>query len=251
MLEKTMKLLAILFCVFWASAALAVEEVKPSGDLMLMVAKDKTRIYGSKYQSTHNNSKIVLLFHQADSNRMEYEPLLSRIHIAGFDTLTVDQRSGGKRWEFDNVTVKRLGKSSEHIEAYPDLEAALEYVIKRKYKTIVVVGSSYSASLAIVLASKNPDKVTAVAAFSPGEYFPDKNWIKTSAAILKVPLYITGATNENKRIEEVMVNMNEDDFTYYQAFNSMHGASTLRQDMNPEGYKANMDNFIAFLERFR
>lgn len=248
MLIKITKFLTIVCCMTWVSVVFAVQ---PSGDLVLMVAKDKTRIYGSKYQSTHNNSKIVLLFHQADSNRMEYEPLLSKIHIAGFDTMAVDQRSGGTLWGFDNATVKRLGQSSEYKDAYTDLEAALEYVVKRKYKTIVVVGSSYSASLAIVLASKNSDKIVAVVAFSPGEYFSDKNWIKNSAAKLKVPLYVTGATNEKQQVEEVMVKMNDNDVTYYQPLNSKHGASTFRQDKNPEGYKENMDNFIEYLERFR
>ena len=191
MINKIIGVATALLFFFAASAASAVE---PSGDLTLLIAKDKTRVYASYYRAMNNNSKIALLFHQAGSNRMEYEPLLSTMHIAGFDTLTVDQRSGDTRWGADNMTVKRIGQSAEYADAYPDLEAALEYAVKRKYKTIVVVGSSYSASLAIVLASKNPDKVTAVAAFSPGEYFPDKNWIKTPQQNLQVPLYVTGAT---------------------------------------------------------
>ena len=149
------------------------------------------------------------------------------------------------------MTVKRLGASTDYAEAYPDLEAALEHAVKRKYKKILVVGSSYSASLAIVLASNNPDKIMAVAAFSPGEYFPDNNWIKNAAAKLKVPLYVTSTDNERQRVEEVIVRANDNDVTYFRPLNSVHGISTLRKNENPEGYKANQDDFNKFLNRFK
>ena len=87
MINKIIGATTALLFFFGASAASAVE---PSGDLTLLIAKDKTRVYASYYRSMNNNSKIALLFHQAGSNRMEYEPLLSTMHIAGFDTLTVD-----------------------------------------------------------------------------------------------------------------------------------------------------------------
>jgi alpha-beta hydrolase superfamily lysophospholipase len=231
--------------------ALAAWSAQPSGDLTLLLAKDKTRVYASFYRALNNNPKIALLFHQAGSNRMEYEPIISSFHIAGFDTLTVDQRSGGTMWGADNATVKRLGESAEYADAYADLEAALEYAVKRKYKTIIAVGSSYSASLAIVLASRNPDTVDGVAAFSPGENFEDKNRIKIAASKLNVPLYVTGATNEKQRVEEVLVRASDNDVTFYQPINSVHGASTLREDKNPEGYKVNINNLMTFLDRFK
>jgi len=231
--------------------ALSASALEPSGDITLIIANDKTRVYSRFYRALNNNHKIALLFHQAGSNSMEYEPVLSAFHIAGFDTLTVDQRSGGTRWGVDNMTVKHLGASTEYAEAYPDLEAALQYAVRRKYKKILVVGSSYSASLAIVLASKNPDKILAVAAFSPGEYFPDKSWIKTAAARLKVPLYISGAANERQRVEEVIIRADDNDVTYYRPAVSVHGVSSLRKSENPEGYKSNMENFSKFLGRFK
>ena len=244
-------ILRIIFVTIFIFHALAAWSAQPSGDMTLLLAKDKTRVYGSFYRALNNNPKIALLFHQAGSNRMEYEPLLSSFHIAGFDTLTIDQRSGGTMWGADNATVKRLGASTEYAEAYADLEAALEYAVKRKYKTIIAVGSSYSASLAIVLASRNPDAVDGVAAFSPGEYFEDKNRIKIAASKLTVPLYVTGATNEKQRVEEVLVKAGDNDVTFFQPLNALHGASTFRQDKNPEGYKGNIANLMAFLGRFK
>ena len=249
MLSKIIKYLVTFFFLLSAQAVSAAE---PSGDLTLLFAKDKTRVYASYYRAMNNNPKIAILFHQAESNRMEYEPVLSLFHVAGFDTLTVDQRSGGTRWDADNMTVKRIGESAEYADAYPDMEAALDYAIKRKYKSILLVGSSYSASLAIVMASKHQDKITAVAAFSPGEYFPNKNRIKTAASRLKVPLYVTGARKEIKRVEEVIINAGDDaDITFYRPVNSVHGVSSLRKDQNPDGYKANMENFSNFVERFK
>ena len=250
MLSNKIKYFIIFLFLMGTSSASAIE---PSGDMTLLITEDKNRAYAHFYRAMNNNQKIALLFHQAGSNSMEYEPVLSAFHLAGFDTLTLDQRSGGTRWGVDNLTVKRLGASTDYAEAYPDLEAALEYAVKRKYKKILVVGSSYSASLAIVLASKNPDKIMAVAAFSPGEYFPDKNWIKTAAEKLEVPLYITSTDNERQRVEEVITraNENDNDVTYYRPLNSVHGISTLRKNENPEGYKTNQDNFSKFLNRFK
>ena len=226
--------------------------VMPEGVMTLLIAKDKTRIYSSFTSAYDNNDKIVLLFHQAGSNRMEYQPILRDIHIASFDTLTVDQRSGGEKWDFANTTVKKLGKSTDYAQAYPDLEAALNWAVRKRYKTIIVVGSSYSASLAIVLASNHPKEVTAVAAFSPGEYFADKNWIKTAVSKLTVPLYITAPASENDKLDEVLkLSKSSQDITVYHPQNGVHGASTLRQDMNPEGYRANLDSFVKFLHRFK
>jgi pimeloyl-ACP methyl ester carboxylesterase len=223
----------------------------PEGIQSLLVAKDKTRVYSSFTAAINNNNKIALLFHQAGSNRMEYDPIVSQLHIAGFDTLTIDQRSGGTRWNFDNMTVKRLGESAEYVDAYQDLEAALDYAVRRKYQTILLVGSSYSASLAIVLASARPDVVDGIAAFSPGEVFPDKNWVKTAVRDLKVPLYVTGADNERQRVEEVLLWAGDIDVTHYKPVNAVHGASTLREDQNPAGAKQNMASFISFVESIK
>ncbi len=248
MLDRITKYFIGIIFLFTVLSASAIE---PSGDMRLVFAKDKTSIYVRYYRAMNNNNKIALLFHQAGSNVMEYEPVISTFHVAGFDTLTIDQRSGGTLWGVDNMTVKGLGGSTEYADAYPDLEAALNYAVKRKYKTIILVGSSYSASLAIVLASKSPENVAAVAAFSPGEYFPDKSWIKNAASKLKVPLYITGAGNEVKRVEEVIVKAGKNDVTYYAPLSAVHGVSTLRKDKNPDGYKANLEHFSRFLKRFK
>ena len=225
--------------------------VMPEGIMTLLIAKDKTRVYSSFVSAFSNNKKVVLLFHQAGSNRMEYQPVLSALHVANFDTLTVDQRSGGNDWDFENATVKKLGGSTEYAEAYPDLEAALTWAQRKKYKTIIVIGSSYSASLAIMLASRNGDKLDAVAAYSPGEYFADKNWIKSAVKNLTVPLYITGSDTEKDRVNEVLQWKKDQDITSYEPEKSVHGASMLRQDKNPEGYQANLDSLIKFLKRFK
>jgi pimeloyl-ACP methyl ester carboxylesterase len=229
----------------------AAMAVMPEGVLTLLIAPDKTRVYSSHVSAMNNNDKIVLMFHQAGSNRMEYEPILGAIHIAGYDTLTVDQRSGGDDWDFVNATVKKLGESTEYSLAYPDLEAALTWATRKKYKTIVVLGSSYSASLAIVLASKNGNDIDAVAAYSPGEYFADKNWIKTAVSNLSVPLYITSPESENGKVDEVLKWEKGQDITRFKPSNAVHGASMLRPDKNPEGYKANTEDLVKFLNRFK
>jgi len=83
------------------------------------------------------------------------------------------------------------------------MRAALAYV-KRKYPgtKIVLMGSSYSASLSIKLASDFPEGISGVVAFSPGEYFSKFGWsrdiIQTSAAKIKCSVFITSSPEEKE-----------------------------------------------------
>ena len=56
------------------------------------------------------------------------------------------------------------------LDARTDIQAAIRYAGEFNTKPVVLFGSSYSASLSLVEASKNP-RVRAVVAFSPGEFF--------------------------------------------------------------------------------
>jgi hypothetical protein len=42
----------------------------------------------------------------------------------------------------------------------------------------------------------------------------------------------------------------DQDITRYEPEKSVHGASMLRQDKNPDGYQANLESLINFLKRF-
>ncbi|GAG94946.1 unnamed protein product, partial [marine sediment metagenome] len=82
-----------------------------------------------------------------------------------------------------NLQATKLGKPTDYLDAFHDMESAVKYIKSQYAKAkIVIWGSSYSASLVIKLAGDNPTLINGVLAFSPGEYFDrSKTYIKDSA----------------------------------------------------------------------
>lgn len=204
-------------------------------------------VHGTLTRAAAHNDKILLLFHQAHGNRHEYDPLIPTFTGLGYDTLAIDQRSGGTLFGGHNQTVKDQGHSADYIDALPDLQAALKWARDQHYATIVAVGSSYSSSLAILLAGDHPAGLTAVASFSPGEYFADKNAVKQAAAKIAIPFYITTDPVEEANVDQVLSRSHGDNIVRYQPQNGVHGASTLVQSRDPKGYQKNLQSFAGFL----
>ncbi len=224
--------------------------VTAKAEEMKLTATDGKPIWGTFTAAKPNNDKIVILFHQARSNRHEYDPVVPVINKAGYDTLRIDQRSGGTMWGKENQTVKAAGRSTEYVEAYPDLQAAVDWAVSKKYKNIITVGSSYSAALNFHLAKRNSDHITAIACFSPGEYL-GRDWSVAKAAIgLKIPVYVTSGSqsDELQRLDDIVNHANIQHLTRHRAKMGVHGASTLRKDRNPGGYQENLAHFMKFLE---
>ncbi len=155
-----------------------VDVAKASASTVIKTkTSDGVTIHGEKYFSTLNDkSPLILLFHQAGSNgRGEYGELIPWLNKSGFRVIAWDQRNGGKRYGSENRTVNILpkGTPNSYCDAYPDLQAALDYTVKKGFADNVMVwGSSYSAALVVQLAAKNNSKVTGVASFSPASGGP-------------------------------------------------------------------------------
>ncbi|GAB3035082.1 hypothetical protein GCM10027285_17670 [Oleiagrimonas citrea] len=220
-----------------------------AGKPVTLHTSDGVSVYGTFTPTSGHGGKILLLFHQAGASRHEYAPLIPVFNKLGYDTLAIDQRSGGGYFGGHNETVAKLGASGDYLDAQRDLEAALAWAKARKYATIVAVGSSYSASLVLRLAAKHPGDLAAVASFSPGEYFADKNLIKQAAAKIKVPLYITTDPKEEGRVSNVLRDAHGANITRYRPKAGMHGASTMICSRDPKGCKANLRSFEAFLRK--
>lgn len=216
-----------------------------------LTAADDVKVFGTLSTAKEDNDRIILLFHQARSNRHEYDPIAPQLNELGFDTLAIDQRSGGTMWEHDNETVKALGDSTEYLYALPDLQAAVDWAVEKNYKTIVTVGSSYSAALSFILAKSNADELTAIASFSPGEYLGKPDLVKDAAAEVKLPVYVTAGAEEDEqsRVDEVLSRTDADKIVRHKPTAGVHGASTLREDKNEAGAAENFAEFKAFLEK--
>ncbi|MEI9987172.1 MAG: alpha/beta hydrolase [Aliidongia sp.] len=157
---------AAMSMVMTMGAAQAVEPVS-------FPASDGGTVHGDLYRSATPAKAVILLFHQAGSNRGEYEPIAPRLTALGYDALAVDQRAGGTLWGHGNQTVTERGGPVDNIKALPDLEGALAYATKTwPGRPVIAWGSSYSASLVFFLAARHPSEIAAVLSFSPGEYFP-------------------------------------------------------------------------------
>jgi len=217
-----------------------------ASEAVTLRARDGVSISGLAYTAEHPKA-IVLLFHQAESSKAEYATIAPRLAAAGFTALAVDQRSGGSLYG-PNETARRLGKEAGYEQAKPDLEAALDWATA-KHLPVVLWGSSYSASLVFEVAADHPQEVSAVMAFSPGEYFDDKDMVKRAAGKIAVPFYVTTRPEEEDKVDEVLRNAHGANVTHYRQTTGVHGASTLVQARDPQGYSANLRSFTDFLRR--
>lgn len=221
--------------------------VSAAGKPVVMTAGDGVAVYGTFTPAAGNHRGILLLFHQAGASRHEYDPLIPTFTELGYATLAIDQRSGGSLFGGRNETVARLGKSTGYLAAMPDLEAAMAWARAHKYTTIVAVGSSYSSSLVLLLAARHAEAIDAVASFSPGEYFADKDLVKRAAAKVTVPVYITTDPKEEDNVDDVLRDARGANITRYRPVAGVHGASTLVCARDPAGCKANLHSFVDFL----
>lgn len=149
---------------------------------------------------------FILLSHQAGLSRGEYISTAKTLNKMGYSCMAIDQRSGKIANNIINETAKRAlekGLKTDYLSAKPDILAAINFLYKlNNDNPIILVGSSYSASLSLIL-SVNNDKVKAVAAFSPGEYFEGIN-VKDKIKNLTIPIFITSSKKEIVQVEGLL-----------------------------------------------
>lgn len=199
-------------------------------------ASDGATVFGHRYQSAMAGKKVILCFHQAGSSAWEYADVATRFVKGGWDVLAIDQRSGGDLFGHPNRTATALGGSPSYMDAYQDLEAALAWAKSEGYKTIVACGSSYSASLVLKLAAEHGD-VSAVMAFSPGEYFGEKVDVYRWEEAVRVPRFVSYTGDEARDRGLLSADGQEEvakDKLLRLFTDGVHGASTLITAKNPE-----------------
>lgn len=219
---------------------------------IISTTADDVQVYGDHYQTKGTARATILLFHQAGASRAEYTPIIPRLVESGFDVVVIDQRSGGTRFGGENKTVGRLGRSTDFLDTLPDLEAMLDYArFVNPAAPVIAWGSSYSASLVFLLAAKHPDKVAAILAFSPGEYFPDKSLVRAAASKVKVPVFISSApdTGEVQAAKAILAASPAKLKVQFVPKSGVHGSSSLRLDANPQGAEEVWSAVNGFLDK--
>jgi dienelactone hydrolase len=172
-------------------------------------AKDGLLVTADWYPVNSDNP-VVLLCHQAGYSRGEYNETAVKLNTFGFNCLAVDQRSGKEINGVINETAQRAEKEhkkTSYLDAEKDIVAAMEYLYDKYHKRVILVGSSYSASLVMKIANENEHAFAAVA-FSPGEYFQEKDCITKSIKGFTKPLFTTSSKEEAEGVTELVKDVN-------------------------------------------
>lgn len=197
-------------------------------------------------------SDAILLCHQAGYSRGEYLNTAKALNDLGYDCLAIDQRSGNTVNNIKNKTAalaKEKGLATNYTDAKKDIETAIDYLyLKNNNQPIILVGSSYSASL-VLLIGKNNSKVKAVAAFSPGEYLKGYNVTKEITGYAK-PIFVTSSKNETAKVEDLLAGISAPFLLHYKPTEQgIHGSRALWK--TTDGVDGYWNAFKAFLTKIK
>jgi alpha-beta hydrolase superfamily lysophospholipase len=209
--------------------------------------KDKTPQNQSTFESLHFNSKdglaitadyypvsdpkgFILLCHRSHCNRGEYRETAPQLNALEFSCLAIDQRSGMKVFSVTNETAARAmlkGLPTGYLDSRQDIEAGVDYAYElNDSRPIILLGSSYSASLALLIAAQT-DKVKAVIAFSPGEYLKGVHVAEEIQSLAK-PIFATAAKKEMDDVNNLLRTVDPQYVTVYNPeVDGFHGSKTL------------------------
>lgn len=194
------------------------------------LASDNLKITADLYLKDYN-LPFILLFHQDTYSRGEFTGIASRLLNLDYNCLAVDLRKGGEVNYIKNETASRMQNrniSGKLIDSRKDVLAAIEYAGKYNNIPVILLGSSYSASLCMIV-GKNNERVNAVVAFSPGEYFEPDISVKSVLRDFDKPLFVSSSENEYSYIVEMLDYAPEELVTLYKhkEGNNYHGAKVL------------------------
>jgi dienelactone hydrolase len=225
-----------------STTASAQDKARP----VTLHSRDRISISALLYEAAHPKA-VILLFHQAGSSKGEYATIAPRLAAAGYTALAIDQRSGGSLYG-PNETVSRLGRSATYEETKPDLVAALDWAVAQ-HLPVVLWGSSYSAALVFEVAAEHADQVSAVIAFSPGEYLGKSGAVARASAQVHAPMYVTSSpdADEVTAARRILSASPAAAKTQFVPKLGVHGSSTLIEARDPKGAAENWDHVLAFL----
>ncbi len=185
-------LLPFIFCTSDAQSILRFE------------ADDGLEVVADKY-FVSDTLPWILMFHQAGSSRGEFREISPKLIMLGYNGLAVDLRVGREINYVSNQTALAAQTNDyprNMKDARIDMKAAVDWVTGRSDKPVILFGSSFSASLALILATGNP-AAGAVIAFSPGEFFGQPDLVKKAVSNLEVPVFLASTYRERPYVEEL------------------------------------------------
>jgi alpha-beta hydrolase superfamily lysophospholipase len=181
---------------------------QPSKRELSFAATDGLKVTADFYPSRRKLSRgMILLCHRAGWSRGEYKRIGPWLRDQGFGVIAIDQRSGGGVDGVVNETAKRArkkGLATDYLSAKPDIEGAIKFISEKfQVRRLILLGSSYSASLVLAITGEGKWPIAGVVAFSPGEYFDDRRYVGKRARKIKVPTFVTSKRSEVKQHQRI------------------------------------------------
>ncbi len=203
----------------------------PSGDGLMMRAV----IY-----EIDSASPVIVMCHQARMSNYEYAEIAPKLNQMGYNCIALDQRAGGSMDAHENLTynhAKEKNLPTEYLDAEQDIVAGVNYAYDKWHRPVILWGSSYSAGLCMKLGNTS-DKVRALIAFSPGEYYEGKLSVKESVKGLNKPTFVTSTEKEAASIEKMLADVPEGVVTqFFPSMKGTHGSKALwSSDPSSEDY---------------
>lgn len=140
----------------------------------------------------------MILCHQEGYSRGEYSETAPKLNKFRYNCIAIDARAGSEINNKRNETAfraKAKNKPTSYSDAEQDILAAIDYAYKQSKQKVILIGSSYSASLAMKIGTTN-DKVKAVIAFSPGGDFAKEINLKELIKNYNKPIFVTSSKAE-------------------------------------------------------
>ncbi|HIO71488.1 MAG TPA: hypothetical protein EYN38_00110 [Flavobacteriales bacterium] len=235
------------------SSTEAKKEIQPTIGAFRTItyaSQDGIKITADLYEVSKEKT-YILLCHQAGYSRGEYRQTAIMLNRLGYNCLAIDQRSGDRVNGVINVTAKEATAKAlptKYLDAQKDIMASINFLDKFTTKPIILLGSSYSASLVLMIAAKHK-KIGAVISYSPGEYFKG---VKVALAIEKLnkPVYVTSSKAEAEDVAMLFGKVNPEFKTQFvPKREGDHGSKVLWQQYH--GQKEYWDSLKEFLKQLQ
>ncbi len=201
-----------------------------SQDKVTFTTSDNLTVVANLYEIDTSNPYIILL-HQSNYSKGEYKGIAISLLKLDYNCLAIDLRNGGSVNSIPNETVKNVkeaGVFHSMYDAKRDIEAAIDFIYKKSKQNIILFGSSYSGSLALLIGQDCP-KVKAIIAYSPGEFFRNKLLVHDELGGIDKPVYVAGTQKEYLYLKQFTELIPKENLILFQPQNDSgkHGAKAL------------------------
>lgn len=225
---KIAKLLGSLFLFFFLTQLKAQQRVS-------FKTSDNLTVTADYYETEMLSNKVMIMCHQAEFSRGEFKDIAGKLIKLGFNCLAIDMRYGGEVNYVPNETAL-LAKQTNYPQTMKDCEkdiiAAIEYSKTLiKGAKLYLWGSSFSASLCLMIAQEKSE-ISTVVAFSPGEFFDSQPSVKEKLAGFNKPCFVGCTQSEYSYVAELFSKANQTNLNIFkpERGEGIHGSKTLWWD---------------------